>query len=221
VATLTSARADCAGTPPPARRSWGGARNRRDRVSHSVTLQQATNIIEAARHAVRIGLPFNRHITIHWEKAGVPDSEAAEATGRYLKLLGDWVAKLGGRIAWAWVRENGEGKGSHVHILLHLPSGFRLGAMQRRWLRRTTGKPYTARTIRTVRIAGTSKAATAATETYRVNLSAVLAYVLKGVPPGAAAALGLRDIEPGGCVIGKRAATSQNIGQKARATARK
>ena len=114
---------------------WGGARNRADRVSDSLSLMQAKNIIEAAQYAAAIGLPFNRHVTIHWERAGVHDNRAAAATGRFLKLAGDWIAKRGpqfeynqrkskrlARIAWAWVRENGDGKGSHVHILMHLPT---------------------------------------------------------------------------------------------------
>ena len=203
-------------SPCPAHLSWGGARNRRDRVSHSLTLQQATNIIEATRHAVRTRLPFNRHVTIHWETAGIPDSEAAAATGRYLKLLGDWVAKHGGRIAWAWVRENGDGKGSHVHILIHIPACIRFGPMQRRWLGRITGKPYKAGTILTKRIGGTLAAAQAGTEGYLANLGKAVAYVLKGVSAATGAALGLDKLESGGCIIGKRCGASQNIGIAAR-----
>ncbi|MEN3976448.1 hypothetical protein [Emcibacter sp. SYSU 3D8] len=202
--------------PSPARQTWGGARNRRDRVSHALTLKQATNIIEAARYAIRIGLPFNRHITIHWETAGIPDSRAAWATGRYLKLMGDWVAKQGGCIAWVWVRENGDGKGSHTHILVHVPAGLPIGSIQRRWLRRITGKPYKAGTIHTTRIGGTLAAAQAVTEAYLANLGEAVAYVLKGASADSAAALGLDKLEPGGSIIGKRTATSQNLGATAR-----
>jgi hypothetical protein len=217
--------------------TWGGRRNSAARSSSSLSLNQATQIIEAAQFAAAIGLPFNRHVTIHWEQAGVPDSEAAKATARFLKLAGDWIAKRGGRIAWAWVRENGDGKGSHVHILLHLQANkitakngrllatdntarkqrARLGNIPRRWLRSITGKPYRAGTIRTQRIGGTAGAAQSAPAAYQENLKAVVGYILKGACPAAARALGLVRLEAGGNIIGKRAATSQNTGRAARA----
>jgi len=217
--------------------TWGGRRNSASRTSSSISLDQAAQIIEAAQFAAAIGLPFNRHVTIHWEQAGIPDSEAAKATGRFLKLAGDWIAKRGGRIAWAWVRENGDGKGSHVHILLHLQANkitaknrklpatdntarkqrARLGNMPRRWLRSITGKPYRAGTIKTQRIGGTAEAAQTAPAAYQENLAAVVGYILKGACPAAVRALGLMRLEAGGTIIGKRAATSQNTGRAARA----
>jgi hypothetical protein len=174
-------------------------------------------------------MPFNRHMTIHWQQAGVPDERAAWATGRFLKLAGDWIAQSDrentrgkrDRFAWAWVRENGERKGSHVHILLHLPAGIRIGRMQRRWLRLITGKPYSAGTIKTARIGGTAGAAQSAPAAYRANLALVVSYVLKGVSFNAAREMGLDRQEAGGRIVGKRAATSQNIGRAARSSALK
>ncbi len=228
---------------------WGGTRNRADRVSESLSLAQASNIIEAAQYATAIGLPFNRHVTIHWERAGVPDNRAAAATGRFLKLAGDWIAKRGSnlinnqnkskrpaRIAWAWVRENGDRKGSHVHILLHVPSRLitgkkrgrghtdntawkqreGLGNMPRRWLRSITGTPYRSGTIKTQRIGGTAGAAIKAPAAYLTNLAVVVAYVLKGASPAAARALSLARFEAGGTIVGKRAATSENVGRAVR-----
>ncbi|MFP5328728.1 MAG: hypothetical protein ACLGHC_01125 [Alphaproteobacteria bacterium] len=206
-------------------RRWGGRRNSASRTNDSLSLNQATNILEAAQFAAAAGMPFNRHLTIHWQQAGIPDERAAWATGRFLKLAGDWIAKRDsentrrerGRFAWAWVRENGERKGSHVHILLHLPAGTRIGGMQRRWLRSITGKPYSASAIKTARIGGTAGAAQSAPAAYRANLAAVVGYVLKGASPSAARKLELDRLEAGGRIIGKRAATSQNIGWAARA----
>ena len=227
---------------------WGGARNRADKVGDGLSLNQARGIIETAQYAATVGLPFNRHVTIHWERASVPDNRATAATGRFLKLAGDWIAKRSpkfiknqdksnrvARIAWAWVRENGDGKGSHVHILLHLPADIitgkngagvlsnntpgkqrvGLGSMPRRWLRLITGKPYRSGTIRTQRIGGTAGAALTAPAVYRANLAAVVGYILKGACPAASRALNLKRLEPGGAVVGKRAATSQNIGRGA------
>lgn len=178
-----------------------------------MSLAQAKNIIEAAEFAVATGMPFNRHITIHWQQAGIPDERAAWATGRFLKLAGDWIARRGGRFAWAWVRESGARKGSHVHILMHLPSAASIGRLQRRWIRSITGQPYRASTIKTARIGGTAGAAQSAPVTYRANLAAVVGYVLKGACSTAARELGLDWLEPGGRITGKRAATSQNIGR--------
>ena len=225
---------------------WGGRRNSALRTSSSLSVSQTANIIAAAQFAAAIGLSFNRMVTIHWEHAGIADCRAAWATGRFLKLAGDWVAvqklennqrksKRAASIAWAWVRENGGGKGSHVHILMHFPADkitakngsrvanntprkqrARLGNMPRRWLRSITGKPYVAGTIKTERIGGTAGAAQTAPAAYQDNLAAVVGYILKGASPAAARALGLGRLEAGGVIIGKRAATSQNIGWAAR-----
>lgn len=195
---------------------WGGARNQRGRTSDELTLPQAKNIIEAARHATAIGLAFSHFITIHWALAGIPDSQAAAATGAYLTRLRDNVRKRGGRAAWAWVRENGDGKGSHLHVLAHVPSGVPLGRMHRRWLKQITGKPYVRGTILTERIGGTLASAQAGTDSYLVNLGEVVAYLVKGVSPATGAALRLDKLEPGGRIIGKRCGTSENVGAAAR-----
>lgn len=91
-----------------------------------------------------------------------------------------------------------------------------LGNMPRRWLRLITGSPYTASTIKTERIGGTAGSALTAPAAYEANLQTVVGYVLKSACPAAARALGLERVEPGGIIIGKRAATSQNIGWAAR-----
>lgn len=108
-------------------------------------------------------------------------------------------------------------KGSHVLILLHLPAGATWGGWRvRRWLERISGKPHQAGIIRTARVGGTVCAAADNTAAYQANLAAVVAYVLKGVSTETARALVLERVEPGGHIIGKRAATSQNIGRSAR-----
>lgn len=202
---------------------WGGRRNSAARTSQSLTLKQAQNIIGAAQYATAIGLPFNRFVTIHWQQAGIPDSGAARSTGQFIKLASDYCAKRGSRIAWAWVRENGDGKGSHVHILLHWPNvketadnGANWRNLAQRWLRAITDKPYRVGTIKTERIGGTINTATASPALHNENLAKVVGYILKGTDPSVAPILGLTRLEAGGTIIGKRAATSQNIGQAAR-----
>jgi hypothetical protein len=196
----------------PARtpRAHGGARLRAGRTSDGLTLEKARQLIAATETARSIGRPLNRHITVHWEAAGVADSGAAKATTALLKYLREW---LGGRTAYVWARENGDGKGSHLHILAHIPAGRRMnGVRSRRWIERIAGRPYRPGTIRTRRITGSGDPEG---QVYAANLGAALAYVLKGATPDVAAALGI-DREPGGRIIGKRCGTSRNTGANAR-----
>ncbi len=201
-----------------ARPGRGGARNHADRESHSLTTAHVANLRAAERHAARIGLPFNRMISIHWEGAGVPLADMAKATGRFTDLMAKALARHGSGIAWLWTHENGDGKGGHCHLLAHVPADLvsRLTALQRGWLRRITGQPYRARVIHSKPIGGRLGLETGNPDLHAVNLEAALSYVLKGASPEAASQFGLERLEPGGRVIGKRCGTSQNIGAKAR-----
>lgn len=201
--------------------SWGGARNRADRVSEALTLQQARGIMAAAAFALQIGLPLNRHLTVHWARAGIDDAGAAAATGAFLKRARQLFQKRGEPFAYVWVRENDGGdasKGSHAHLLLHVPPRMarRFTRLQRRWLRQVTGQPYRTDALHTSRIGRNLNAAETMPDTYRANLANVIAYVLKGAEPVTAQVLGLSKIEAGGRVIGKRAGWSENIGAAAR-----
>jgi hypothetical protein len=201
----------------PSLNGWGGARNRRDRVSTALSLAQARSIIAAAYQAHAVGQSFNRLLTVHWEALGLTDSQAAEASGDLRKLSSDWLRTRGVEPAWAWVRENDAGdgsKGSHLHLLLHCPSSVPIGRMWRRWLRKITGKPYRRGGVHTSRIGGTLNSYDAAPAHYLANLDVVLAYVCKGVSLADATALGIEH-EPGGAIIGKRAAWRQGLGKNA------
>ena len=48
-----------------------------------------------------IGMPSNRHVTVHWEKGGLFDVQAASATGRMVKLITHWVRGQGGARPYA------------------------------------------------------------------------------------------------------------------------
>ena len=186
----------------------GGARNAAGRTSFALSKRHARAICEAARFAWRKGLPLNRHITIHWQRAGITDSQAAAATGYFLRLLRDWLRKRGLATAWVWARENGPHKGSHVHILVHLPPGVVWrGGRSRRWLERVTGRRYAPSVIKTTRIAGRADAARSIPAHYEANLDAVVGYLTKDGPGGKG---------EGGRIIGKRCGFSQNIGPAAR-----
>ncbi|PSO13630.1 MULTISPECIES: hypothetical protein [unclassified Sphingobium] len=194
------------------RRGWGGARNTADRTSDAVTLHQAAGVIRAAEVAWAIGLPLNRHVTIHLEKAGVADRDAAKAIGAFLRMMRDWLRKAGLMTAGAWVRENGLGKGSHVHILLHLPTGVRWTFQRcRRWLERIVGVPYRKGVIVTRRIRGSARP-DQMLDLYSANLAKIVMYLIKGVQACDAKMLGIQHYRPGGTVIGKRVGWTQNIG---------
>ena len=189
---------------------WGGARNRADRTSEYIKLKAALELVEAARWAIAAGVPFNRHLTVHWTMGGITDRDASAATGRLIKLIGDWVRKRGGRFAHAWVREMGRRKGSHVHILLHIPKGIRLDHMTRRWVSSLVGKIKKG-TLKTRTIGGTANAAFSGSDWYEDNLAALVAYLLKGVSVEAGEALGLDQAAAGGWIIGKRISISQSL----------
>ena len=203
--------------PPDAKRR-GGARNLANIESYGLKPAQIANLLAAAPYAGEIGLPFTRLFTLHWEAAGVPLKGMRNATGRFTDLLAKALARHGSGAAWLWVHESGDGKGGHCHMLAHVPSELAatVSGLQKGWLRRITGKPYRARVIRSTPIGGRLGMETSNPELHAVNLGAALAYVLKGANPEAASQFGLERLEPGGCVIGKRCGTSQNIGAKAR-----
>ena len=122
---------------------------------------------------------------------------------------------------WIWARESGEGKGDHVHILLHvaplLAQAF--GNRQRGWLA-ACGVGNRRGVIKSRPIGLSYRAAGAGPpfgEAYTLNLLRTVDYVLKGADNRTAEALGLlrkRSIE--GTLEGKRVATSQSLGRKAR-----
>jgi hypothetical protein len=193
----------------------GGARKRKGRITNTLTAKQCADMVNAVFAARDLGLPLNRFVTIHWERARCRPKQAAQATQAFLRYARHWLYAQGLPFAYMWVRENdfGDGaKGDHVHILLHLPNGKTLGRLQRRWLKSITGKPYEKGAILTRVIAGHSQAATAAPAHYWVNVCALAEYALKGGTKRDldASGLGSRWGE-GGRVVGQRVGISRNL----------
>jgi hypothetical protein len=199
-------------------RGRGGPRNKANRASVSLSEKQVANVKAAVAHAERIGLPLNRMMTVHWEASGVPLEAMAKATGRFTDFLSKALTRHGSRTAWAWVHENGESKGGHCHLLLHVPPSLvgYVARRQRSWLKRITGRPYKKRSIFSRPVGGLLGLEVGNPELHAINLGAALNYLIKGVDPQLADRLGLDRVESGGRVIGKRCGTSQNIGNKAR-----
>ena len=202
----------------PCSTNKGGARNRADRTSDALTTAQIANLTAAERHSRAIGLPFTRMITIHWQAAGVALADMVKATGHFLDLLTKALARHKSKTAWLWTLENGDRKGGHCHLLVHVPAALvsLLTRLQKGWLRRITGKAYRARVIRSEPIGGRLGLETGNPELHAVNLADAFGYILKGANSEAAAKFGFTRLESGGRIIGKRCGTSQNIGAKAR-----
>jgi len=201
------------------RTSWGGSRNSRDRASDCLTPAQCKAMIAAAGYSQRLGFPFNRHWTIHYQKADVADTQATAFIGRLLKLARDYAARNKAPFTAIWARENGDGKGGHVHILLHLPTALSLKGRTRKWVRLAGGicRPGVS-VIKAV--GGRLSSADIGDAHYCHNVAIVEGYLLKGASVATGRALGLRLYGETGRVIGKRCGWTQNIGQSARARGR-
>ncbi len=201
-------------TPDPPANGWGGARNRHDRTSLNLSERQCHDMVAAATYALSIGLPFNRHWTVHYERAGIADQDGAAFVGRLLRLASAHIRRAGGRLAAIWARENGDGKGCHVHILLHVTAGVTLRNRTRRWIVAAGGR-YRNRVSRVKVIGGTLASANTDCLQHRNNMAAVLSYLMKGASNVTGEVLGLPRSGEGGRIIGKRAGWTQNIGRAA------
>jgi hypothetical protein len=194
-------------------------RKRVGRPSRRLTLHQVRNAFSAAEHAIVIGLPLNRFVTINWQLAGA--ATPVTATGRFLKLARDWLRRLGAASAHIWVQECGRQNGLHAHLLIHVPPEFvrRFSHLQRRWLS-AAGAEFRKGVIRSRPIGRSYRHALVGRqygEEYRSDLSRALQYVLKESDQATRAEFDLRFSPKGGLVHRKRLGTSQNIGAAVRA----
>lgn len=194
---------------------------REGRRSSGLTLLEIENLKAAAEFAARRGLSLNRHTTIHFEAAGLSDPLAA--LGAMMKLAGDWLRTKGARLAYVWVREAGESKGEHVHIIWHVPPKLiREFAMRERAWRKQIGARRARGAFHSTPVGRSYLHADLGFQygqPYSAFLAGMLEYLVKGANSSAAEALKLKRREPGGALRGKRCGTSQNIGRKARAQA--
>lgn len=198
-------------SPLPGR---GGARNRADRVTTALSEGDVGKLLGAKERSLQVGLPFNRFTTVHWDAAGVADGP--KATGRLLKLIGDWLRSRGRQAAFLWVREDGPNKGAHVHILLHLPPDLAeaFNGCQRRWLK-ACGARWRKGVLKTEIIGRSYQQALGGGDDYLANLSRTVDYVLKGADHRTRERFGIMRCEDGGSVVGKRCGVSQNLGPAA------
>ena len=193
-------------------------RNRRVRRSTALTLPQVRNIITGAQFAAATGAPLNRHTTFHFEAAGIADPVATLRA--YTKLMRDWLRTQGAPFAYIWVREAGEHKGEHAHLLLHVPADL-IAAFARRergW-RKRIGAQRALGAFRSTPVGRSYRHAESGIqygELYNDALAGIVSYLVKGAEPPAVKALGLTRVESGGELWGKRTGMSENIGRAAR-----
>ena len=160
-------------------------------------------------------MPFNRHWTVHYERAGIAETDATRFIGHLLKLIRDFARNKIGRFSAIWVRESGDGKGGHVHILMHLPIGADLTGRTRRWVNLAGGK-CRSKVSRVRSIGGSLATAESGGQHYRNNAQVVQQYILKGASRDAGEALDLPRYGERGHIVGKRCGRTQNIGLAAR-----
>jgi len=219
----------------PTRKSgWHGACNYRNRYSSVMTgasrtlmrgkrstalsKKDAENIRAAGVYTAQEHRELNRFTTIHFDAASLADP--VWAIGRMMKLAGDWLRIKGAVPTYIWVREAGERKGDHVHILWHVPPDLirQFAKRERGWRKLIGAKPRKG-AFKTKPV-GLSYSHGAYQLQYGRHFAeaskGLFDYILKGVEPKAAAALGIVRTEPGGELWGKRCGMSENINQSAR-----
>lgn len=195
--------------------SRGGPRNRAGRASDDLTTAQAGGLIAAMVFAERIGLPLSRFTTVHWEKAGVGDE--VRATGRFLKSLGESARRRTYPFAYVWTREDGPGKGGHLHLLWHGPADWPdLESCLRKAMKAAGVRGRVARVRRTLSVGRSLRAAMVDNPAFLTNLAAVQSYIIKGVSEAARMTLSLKRAGSGGRVVGKRCGASENLQPAAR-----
>ena len=191
--------------------TWGGARNRRDRVTNALRLQQSEDMLKAMAIAELRAMPLTRHWIVDYENAGIDDKDGAAFIGRLLSQCRRYAKRHGGTFAAVWVREVGGRNGAHAHIAFHWPRGWKLGYLTRRWIK-AAGGTYRKKVSRVVPIGGSINCAWTSPDLYHVNLENLANYLVKGSDRNGAQELGLELLKSGGRIIGKRSGRTQNLG---------
>ena len=99
--------------------------------SKHLSLDHATNIIEAVDHARAIGRPLIAHATIHWSGTVVFDDHDGQLFAKVREGFNKWLLRRGivGGLTCVWCREcKAHTDIVHCHLLFHLPVEYRTGA---------------------------------------------------------------------------------------------
>jgi hypothetical protein len=176
--------------------------------------RQCLLVLGAATRALEIGAPFNRWMTILWERGGVPPEQASAATTEFLSRYGDFLRRYDEKARWTYVHEGGRRNGIHAHILLHVPERMDLlfRNRPRAWTAAIASGGYAKGMVMTKRAPALPESDTGR---YAAWLEARVHYMLKSADPELEAQLDLlgRGPRPWGVqsyVLGKRAAAWQD-----------
>ncbi len=211
-------------------------RNHRHRFSLYLSEAKALDLVEAAIHAMRIGCPLNRFVTINFTRADTV-ARPQDAVGHYLRLVSRFFRERGVRSTFLWVLEQAQGTGLHVHILLHCPDQLAASFAYRarfKWLRLSGVEARRGVSkIITVGPRGYCEGSKPGNnwKSYTKCLSGLLRYLLKSMDPSEPSSL-LPRLEgrqhPSGCALlgvrpafcsaiyGRRCSRSENISAGAR-----
>ena len=99
--------------------------------SKHLSLDQATNIIEAVDYARAIGLPLVAHATIHWCGTVAFDDPNGKLFAKVREGLDKWLIRRGvtSGLTCVWCREcRAHTDIVHCPLLFHLPVEYRMGA---------------------------------------------------------------------------------------------
>lgn len=190
--------------------------------------EKALDLVEGAAHAIVIGSPLNRFVTIHMEKGEALD-RAQVHTATYLRLVNQWLAYRGVQVAYLWVLEHVAGTGLHVHMIMHVPRHLwpEYKRRQKRWLQRADLKPIDG-VIKDKRAGqrGMQWESQEDRAKYRASLTGLMRYLLEGIDgaaiasagmPGQTVAEALRiNPKPSVAIYGRRHSMSNNLRLKAR-----
>jgi hypothetical protein len=104
-------------------------RNRyRARGSKLVSVQQATQIVEAVKFAKSIDRPLVAHLTIHWSGTVAFDDHNGIRFAKVREGLAKVLFRRKIPVAWVWCREcKAYTDIVHCHLLFHLPAAYRSG----------------------------------------------------------------------------------------------
>ena len=186
----------------------GGARNRADRTSDTLSDEQALELIDATTFAITKSCAFQSHWTVHYGLAGIEPEDGARFVGKLLDLVSKQARREGGQLTAIWVRERASGKGEHVHIMLHLPDTMDLRNRTNRWIKVAGGKIVKGVSkVRSIggRLGGVAVLSdTMLAEHYRTNAENVVRHLLKGAGADIGGQLGLTRYGEAGRIIGKR-----------------
>ncbi|QJB69876.1 hypothetical protein [Parasphingorhabdus halotolerans] len=170
----------------------GGSRRQRDVASNQLTEKQCRDLIGAAMVAWESGCPFNRFITLLWERSGVDARRNGETTARFVKLASDWARRHGDRLVWAWVQEHGWKNGADVHLILHVPPELDpiFKAMPAKWTKLCLPGAYVRKTLQCQKIRF-GDIAVNNPEAYETAIMGKVHYMLKCAPAALERELGL------------------------------